>query len=551
MTHGRRCYDGLRMGPPASLRPAWTLATGAIVRRGSLLALLVLAERILTPVAAWVLFTRPLGVKIAVSTALGVVFTARAFLVRSFSARTEADLMDRAIGSVLDGDVLQASVLPGEDARAELGQGVYMSALLLSQVVPAVLADLVAALLLTVVIVCVEPVRLVLGAAVLMGVAAIGLVFARGRLRSNARLVWELHDALQETMVDALEGRLEIVASGEREAFAKRAHERAHAWGVAGVRMATSSLISGRIPMLASAFAVAVAVTIDSSWHGALAVPLADMALFASVTPALAGVGQGMLAVVQTQHWAQLVASVLQGALPRRNLGRMPPLSEPIAFEGVFFRYESADIDALTAIEFAWRDERVVALSGANGSGKSTWLRLLLALGTPRAGKIRVGAADLAEVDGDDWRRSIAFLPQRPYLPMRSQVGATVRLLAPTASDSRITSALDQVGLLETLRRLNPEPLAVRIDTLSVGERQRVALARMLCRDASLFVFDEPDANLDRAGIALVADLVRTLSRDRKVILAAHTPELIAVADRVVELDRGRILRDERRSAGA
>jgi ATP-binding cassette subfamily C protein CydD/ATP-binding cassette subfamily C protein CydCD len=216
----------------------------------------------------------------------------------------------------------------------------------------------------------------------------------------------------------------------------------------------------------------------------------------------------------------------------------------------VSFRYEGTDTDALTEVDFTWEDDPIVALSGANGSGKSTCLRVLLALGTPRAGSVRLGSVSLAEIDADGWRRHVGFMPQHPYFPARAGVRAAVRLLAPQASDARITSALERVGLLATLQRAAPDPLAVRVDTLSVGQRQRVALARMLCRDASIFVLDEPDANLDRAGVALVADIIRSLSKDHKILIAAHTPELIAVADRVIEFDRGRIVRDERKGHG-
>ena len=532
---------------PAPLRSARTLAAGTIVQRGALLGVLALTERLLTPATAWALFARPFGVKLAVSVVLGAVFTVRTFLTRSFAARTEADLMERAIGSVLDGDVLRASVLPSEDARAELGQGVYVSALQLSEVLPAVAADLLAAGGLTIIMLLVEPLRLVLGAVALMVVAALVLMWSRGRLQSAARLAWERHEDLQETMVDALEGRLEIVGSGERAAFAARARTRAHAWGAAGVRMASSSLISGRLPLLAIACAVAILVTVDSRWQGALSVSLADVALFASMAPAFAGIGQGVHSVIQAERWVRAVAQVVEGARPRPGHEPAPPFPAPIAFEGVSFRYEGADADALTGIDLTWNDQRVLALSGANGSGKSTWLRLLLGLGSPRAGQIRVGGVDLAAVDADSWRRHVAFLPQRPYLPPRADVGETVRLLAPAASDARITSALERVGLLVNLRATSPDPLSVRVDTLSVGQRQRIAVARMLCRDASLFVLDEPDANLDYEGITLIAKLVCDLSSHHKVVVAAHTPALLSVADRVIELDRGRIVRDERK----
>ena len=95
---------------------------------------------------------------------------------------------------------------------------------------------------------------------------------------------------------------------------------------------------------------------------------------------------------------------------------------------------------------------------------------------------------------------------------------------------------------LAVLARKGSAPLDVRVDSLSIGERQRVALARLLCRDASLFLLDEPDANLDRAGIVLVAELIRELAGRGMVAFAAHTPELLEIADRVVVLKDGRVV---------
>jgi ABC-type multidrug transport system fused ATPase/permease subunit len=532
----------------APLGPARTLATGRILRRGVLLGTLALAERILTAATAWVLFGQSIAVKVAVSVALGAVFTSRTFLRQALSPRTEAELLDRVIGCVLRGDLLRISVLPDEDAQADLGQGVYLSAQQLSDVLPCLGADIVSIALLSVAVASVEPGQLVVGATALAGLGAVGLMFSYGRLHRAVRGSWDLRDRVIDKMVDALGGRLEIVASGECSAFVAGVHERARAWGTASLRAAAASTLSGRVPLAVVASAVAVMVAVDSRWMDSLHATLGDVALLASVTPAFAGVAQGLVALVQTEPMTRVVSQVVLDAQPKRAGKAPPPSHSPIVFDAVSFRYEGADTDALGEISLAWRDERVIALSGANGSGKSTCLRLLLALGRPTGGAIRVCGADLAELDADAWRKRIAFLPQRPYLPMRTDVRAAVRLLAREASDERIVNALGRVGMLETLRRIRPDPLAVSVDALSVGQRQRLALARMLCRDALIFVLDEPDANLDRAGIELVANLIRELAIGHTVILAAHTPELLRLANRVVVLDNGRVVGDERSS---
>jgi ABC-type bacteriocin/lantibiotic exporter with double-glycine peptidase domain len=529
----------------APLLTARVLATQTLVRRGAVLGTLSFAERVLTPMTAWVLFARPVQVKVAVAVALGAVFTLRALLQRALTSRTEADLMGRVIACVLDGNVLRASVLPEEDAQADLGHGIYFGAQQLTEVLPALFADLAAAVVFAVVLSCVEPARLVLGAGAVTAAAGIALMWSRGRVQRLVRATWELRDRVVDRLVDALEGRLEIVAAGQRSAFDADAQERARAWGASGVRAAGASVMSGRIPLVLIGSAVAVTVTVDSRWRASFPVTLAEVALFASVTPAFTGIAQGLLALLQMEHSVHAVARVIEDARPRRGGETPPTLPASIAFDRVSFRYDDADADALANVTLAWQDERVIALSGANGSGKSTCLRLLLALARPQGGSVRVGGLDLGDLDPEAWRARIAFLPQRPYLPQRSDVRSAIHLLAPRASETRILAALDRVGILPALRRAGPDPLAVGVDSLSVGQRQRIALARMLCRDAVLFLLDEPDANLDRAGIALVVDIVRELSRQRTVMLAAHTPELLALADRVVTLDGGRVVRDE------
>ena len=87
----------------------------------------------------------------------------------------------------------------------------------------------------------------------------------------------------------------------------------------------------------------------------------------------------------------------------------------------------------------------------------------------------------------------------------------------------------------------------MRIGSLSVGQRQRVGLARLLCQPGSLVLLDEPDANLDRTGIAMLARLLRELAREKRVALVAHHGDLVEIADRIVSLDKGRQAGDEKR----
>ncbi len=533
------------MRPRAAFADLRSLTSGATTRRGVVIAAIALVERMLTPVIALTLVQRRLRDKVVVTLVFGAVFTARGCLHRALAARNEGELLERTAHSVLQGDVLQAAVLPGQDVSIQATQGVHFASLVLTQTFPTFCADLAACALLAVVAAWLEPPRLVALAAALTVTAAAALLVSRRAVTRSVDAAWHVQERVYDAFSQVLEGRLEIVASGRRRAFMDHLREATGAWSAAGARVAAASILSGRLTLVAVAGIVAGALLASSRLPGSFEATGADLALFASLTPAFVGVAQGVHALARDARWVELVASVLRhGATPVPDGTRTPPaLPAPTAFDAVSFRYGDPGRagDALRGVDFGWTGREILAFSGANGSGKSTCLRMLLRLASPSSGAIRVGEDPLGDVEADAWRARVAFLPQRPYLPPRADVRSAVAWPLAVASDERILAALDRVGLLPVLRRAGSEPLAVRVDSLSVGERQRVALARMLCRDASLFLLDEPDANLDRAGIVLVAELLRELAGRGMVAFAAHTPELLAVAERVVVLDQGRV----------
>ena len=180
----------------------------------------------------------------------------------------------------------------------------------------------------------------------------------------------------------------------------------------------------------------------------------------------------------------------------------------------------------------------MLALAGPSGCGKSTLLSLLLGFVTPVVGSIRIGDVDLADLDPDAWRTKLAWVPQRPHL-FAASIAENVRLGRPDAPRADVTAALADAGLSSLIAAL-PEGLETQLRErgagLSVGERQRIALARAFLRDAPLLLLDEPTANLDGRTESEVLDAVRRLATGRTVVLVAHRPALLELADRVVHL---------------
>jgi ATP-binding cassette subfamily C protein CydCD len=214
------------------------------------------------------------------------------------------------------------------------------------------------------------------------------------------------------------------------------------------------------------------------------------------------------------------------------------PAVADVVVEGLRVAYPGRSEPALDGVSLTVQAGEVLALAGPSGCGKSTLLGVLLGLVAPQRGSVRVGGCDLAELDPDAWRARLAWVPQRPHL-FAASIAENVRLGRPGASVEEVRAAVSAAGLDGVVADL-PQGLETQLGErgagLSAGERQRVALARAFLRDAPLLLLDEPTAALDGRTEREVLEAVRRLSRGRTVVLVAHRPALLALADRVLSL---------------
>jgi thiol reductant ABC exporter CydD subunit len=237
---------------------------------------------------------------------------------------------------------------------------------------------------------------------------------------------------------------------------------------------------------------------------------------------------------------AEQVFAVLEQPLPPRGaVTVMPgPSASGISVRDVEVTFPGRGQPALRPLSFTVDPGEVVALVGPSGCGKSTLLGVLLGLIPPDSGSVRVDGFDLQELDIDSWRSRLAWVPQHPHL-FAASLSENVRLGRPDAPTSDVARAVADAGLEEVVDRL-PRGLDTRLGErgagLSAGEQQRVALARAFLMDAPLLLLDEPTANLDGATEQAVLGRIRRLVVGRTVLLVAHRPELVALADRVVSL---------------
>lgn len=189
----------------------------------------------------------------------------------------------------------------------------------------------------------------------------------------------------------------------------------------------------------------------------------------------------------------------------------------------------------------------IVGLVGPSGCGKTTLLLVLARLTRPTGGDITVTetngvAVNWDTIDTADWRSQVAYLPQHPVFVVGS-VADNVRLVAPAATDAEIVHALRACGASFVLE--HPDGIEWALGEngvgMSVGQRQRVALARILIRDPALVLLDEPTAALDGPSEREVVEAIRGVAVGRTVVVVAHRQPLIDMADRVITMSAPRL----------
>jgi ATP-binding cassette, subfamily C, bacterial CydD len=242
---------------------------------------------------------------------------------------------------------------------------------------------------------------------------------------------------------------------------------------------------------------------------------------------------------------------VLDTPLPRQRAAvqqRTPvpvpdPSTQPLDLDAVTVCYPGRAEPALSQVTVTIGAGQLVVVAGPSGAGKSSLLGLLLLFTEPTSGRVAVGGTDLADIAAGEWRRRIAWVPQRPYL-FAGTVAENIALGDASAASEAIATAARLAGAEEFIAEL-PGGYAARLGEralhLSAGQRQRLALARAFLRDAPLLLLDEPTAHLDPVTAAEIASVVDVLAVGRTVLLVTHDERLLARADRVLTLDRGRL----------
>ncbi len=214
---------------------------------------------------------------------------------------------------------------------------------------------------------------------------------------------------------------------------------------------------------------------------------------------------------------------------------------------GLSYRYPGADAPAIDALELALAPGETVALLGRVGSGKSTLGRLLAGILPADSGTIRIDGHALAQYDPAELRAGIGYLPQEPEL-FTGTIGENLRLGAPRADQAEITRALHLAGIDDFVSGLAAgldHFIGERGQALSGGQRQGLALARLILRRPRLMFLDEPTNAMDREMETRVSQRLAALANEGTgLVLCTHRPALAGIAGRMIVLDAGRKVLD-------
>ena len=186
---------------------------------------------------------------------------------------------------------------------------------------------------------------------------------------------------------------------------------------------------------------------------------------------------------------------------------------------------------------------KMTAITGASAAGKSTLADVLLGLLAPRTGEVRVDGVPLIGPNPRRWRRSVAYVPQEPYL-FHDTIRANLRWAQPEATESEMWQALRLAAADGFVSALSDGLDAVAGDRggrFSGGERQRIALARALMRTPALLVLDEATGQLDAENEQRILEALESLRGRTTIVTIAHRPALLEAADGIVLLESGRV----------
>jgi ATP-binding cassette subfamily C protein CydD len=375
--------------------------------------------------------------------------------------------------------------------------------------------------------------------------------------RARAQRQWHLLARLGGHFLDVVEGLTTLKVFGRARPQAEVIQRATDAHRAATMSVLRVAFVSALVLELAAALATAlVAVEVGLrllGGHIGYQVALLVLLLTPEAFLPLRAVATHFHASMEGMSAARRVCDLLEIPAQAARASRGPGLRAPAALDlhqatitlnAVSLTYPGRDHPALDEVSATISPGERITVTGPSGAGKSSLLALLLRFAEPTAGWIGAGGVPLSSIGASDWRRQVAWVPQRPAL-LPGSVAANIALGMAGASRDAIAYAAWLAGADEFIAEL-PQgfgtPIGERGLRLSAGQRQRIALARAFLRDAPLLLLDEPAAHLDPLMAGQILRVADSLMAGRTAILVTHGAGWGGGAGRVITLDGGRMV---------
>ena len=395
-------------------------------------------------------------------------------------------------------------------------------------------------------------VRLFLVSLILLPPALWTLVRYRKRLEGSIAELRERSADIGTFLIDTLQGMRLTVGANAQEREVSRFRGKNDGFIDSLMAMRKLTYYSGGLPGLIIAAGTSIVFL-----YGGLRViegtlSMGTMVAFTAYQMRLLGPVQALMdlyasiatARVSLRRVQQILDAPIE-VVESRSALPLPQARGHLRFDAVSFSF-GRGAPVLNGLDLEIQQGEVVALVGASGGGKSTIADLLVRQLDPDTGTILLDGMDLKELKLEDLRRQVVVVDQDPFI-VNASIAENVRYAKPDASDAEVLEVMRAAGLADLLERM-PEklqsPVGERGRALSAGERQRVAVARALLANPAVLVLDEATGALDPATEAQVIAGYQAIMQGRTTVIITHRLELARLADRVIVLERGRVIEE-------
>nr|WP_262064281.1 ABC transporter ATP-binding protein [Streptomyces sp. STR69] len=372
-----------------------------------------------------------------------------------------------------------------------------------------------------------------------------------GSIKDVSRAGRVADGAITSVVEESLGNIVLTQAYGRRDAERRRLNEEASAWFRASVRSTRLNEAYEQLVSVIETVCVLAVIGIGaweiSTGRMTLGQLLAFSAFLGYLYPPVRGLAQLGLTITAATAGAERLIEILDVRPSVADPSHGTEFGRPdgtVELRDVSFSYPGADRTALEGLSFTVNPGELVIVTGPSGAGKSTVSKMLLRFYDPEVGEVLLDGVSLRDLPLARLREYVTLLPQET-LVLHDTVRANIACGRPGASEQAIMDAAIAADAHEFILRL-PDGYDTRVDPnsarLSGGQLQRLAIARAILRDAPVLVLDEPTTGLDSMAARRVVKPLRRLMAGRTTIMITHDLNLAPDADRILVVDRGRIV---------